>query len=143
MGDIIKRKDFVEDIDDGLNETISQTINQIKEDRDRAMRVYLELLNLFHSGKNDAEDIKELNRAQELVIKTTEALQRVVNTLARIKVGEAKVQLAMINNSGDDDRHAELDRQKLIEAAEDILGKETADYVFSSQNEIEETIIDE
>lgn len=97
MSELATKEVHVSDIDRTIDLTTSELIRQIAEDRKRAEDTYLELFTLFNQGKNSPDDVRELNKAQELVHSTTEQMQKLLANLTKLKVGADKVQIANIN----------------------------------------------
>lgn len=120
---LAKRISFLDELDDSIDAATAEIIKSIKEDRDRAEEVYLELLNLYNQGKNNPDDLRELNKAQELVQRTTDQLQKVFATLAKIKTGDARVQIAQINASKEEVKEV-FDRADLIKMVEELEDEE-------------------
>lgn len=92
-----ERSSFVESLDRSIDLTTAQLLHQISEDRERAVQNYQELLSLFNQGKNSPDDLRELNKAQEIIQATTEQMQKLVATLTKIKTGADKMMVAQIS----------------------------------------------
>ena len=122
---IQKRQDFINSIDDAIDEATTQVLASIFEDRARAEKGYKELQILFINGNNDPEYIREMNKAQELIQKTTDQIRRVLETLARVKTGDAKMQIAMIQQAAESANQDAFTREQLIELAEEVLEDNT------------------
>lgn len=117
------------EIDKAIDVATQELLADVKEDRARATEMYLELLNLFNQGKNHPDDLRELNRAQELIQSTTEQIQKILGTLARIKVGDARIQIAQINAKGDETTDKPQTRAELIGILDNIL-QESQDNII-------------
>ena len=126
---LAERESWMTEIDGAIDETTTALIKQIKEDRDRAERIYSELLSLFNQGKTNPEDLDQLNKAQAMVQNTTDQLQKVFTTLAKIKTGDAKVQIAQINSKGEGGTYSTADLIDLLEGGnKDAPAQDTSIY---------------
>ena len=115
-----KVTDWLDNLDDSIDATTRALVTQVAEDRERAELVYTDLLNLFHQGNNDPDHIRELNKAQEILQKTTAQLQKVLDTLAKIKVGETKIQIAQVQG----DNTPVISRQDLLDILDGGSGED-------------------
>ena len=104
--------------DQMLEAVLKQSLVQLEEDRKQAQMLFDELYVQFLHGKNTPDDVRELNKAQELIQKTTEQMIKVLGKLAQIKSGAAKVQIAQINSSTQQ-LPAGAGRKELIAALEE------------------------
>jgi hypothetical protein len=86
-----------EELDRKINEITTQLMGTIEEDRDRAEQLYLELLAQFYQGKNTPDDLRELNKAQEMIQSTTDQVQKVLANLTKIKSGDIRIAIAAAN----------------------------------------------
>lgn len=116
---------------DGVTKVL---LEKIAADRRRAEALYAELFALFRSGKANPDDLRELNKAQETIQKTTEQLNKILATLARIKVGADKVQIA--NVQANDGTTRQLDRAILVEMLDEVIAL-PQDKVTVGQDETE------
>jgi hypothetical protein len=120
QNNLVVKDKWVNDLDSSIDAATAEIIKQISEDRQRAMNLYQELLSLFNQNKNSPEDIRELNKAQELVQSTTAQLQDVLTVLAKIKTGDARVQIAQINGAKEGITES-FSRADLIDMLESIV----------------------
>jgi len=127
-----KKNDFIAEIDNSIDLATRKIIGQISEDRNKAETFYQELLSLFNQGKNSPADLRELNSAQEKLQHTTDQLQKLMDTMVRIKTGDTKIQIAQFNNS--DGESVMSDKAKLIEFIEASQDKDNViDVEFTDE----------
>ncbi|MEM4326469.1 MAG: hypothetical protein QXU40_04140 [Candidatus Pacearchaeota archaeon] len=116
---LYQQDSIVNNLDKAIDLTTLQLIMQIKEDRDRAKETFDELMSLFNQGKNSPDDVAQLNKAQEILTATTDQLSKMLTTLARIKIGSNRVQIAQIDVDGDT-QAIKIDKQGLIDMLDSI-----------------------
>ena len=106
-------------IDEKITEIVVTSLNEIAEDRTAAKDLRDELRELFLNGETHPDFIRELNNAQDNTQKSTENLIKVLDKLAKVKVGADKVQIAQITQTNSNDDNAEFNKATLIEMLEE------------------------
>lgn len=84
-------------VDNKIAETVRHIFDQIVEDRNRSTDVFNELNELFLMGETDPEVIAQLNKANENIQSTSDALVKTLDKLAKLKTGADRIQIANIN----------------------------------------------
>jgi hypothetical protein len=115
--------EIVKQIDENVKGAFKEILGDIHEDRKRAKEVFEELFELVLNGDTHPDALRELNKAQENIQNTTSAMNKFLDSLAKIRQGTDKIQIAQINNSKADN-DATINKGDLVKLLAEMVTEE-------------------
>jgi hypothetical protein len=115
--------EIINQLDNNIKGAFKEIISDISEDRGRAKEVFEELFELVLNGDTHPDALRELNKAQENIQSTTSAMNKFLDTLAKIRQGTDKIQIAQINNTKQND-DSTLNKGDLVKLLTEMMDEE-------------------
>lgn len=108
--DLANQENYSLLVDSKIDLMLSELNKEIITDRNRAVDIYQEMRELFLSGEQDPDFLRELNKAQENISQTTDNMIKILGHLAKMKSGTDRIQIAQISKTEN------IDNSKLTKA---------------------------
>ena len=113
---------WLADINDRIKSALEKSLEYANEDRTRSEELFEELRELVTQGASDPDVIREINKAQENIGQSTESIIKILGHLAKIKSGDARIQIAQINQNEKGDGGG-LTKADLLDAVDEMEQK--------------------